>query len=66
MRENTKQATVIQLLQRPEGATLAQLVEATQWQKHTIRGAISLLGKKQGLTIVSDKVQGGDRVYRVA
>ena len=66
MRENTKQATVIQLLQRPEGATLAQLVEATQWQKHTVRGALSLLGKKQGLTIVSDKVQGGDRVYRVA
>ena len=66
MRENIKQAKLIQLLQRPEGATLAQLVEATQWQKHTIRGAISLLGKKQGLTIVSDKVQGGNRVYRVA
>lgn len=65
-RENTKQAAVIALLKRPEGATLEQLVAATQWQKHTVRGALSLLGKKQGLTIISDKAQGQARVYRVA
>lgn len=64
-RENTKQAQVIALLSRPEGATLEQLVEATGWQKHTVRGALSLLGKKQGIPIESSKAEAG-RVYRVA
>jgi hypothetical protein len=64
-RENTKQATVIAMLHRPEGATLEQLVEATRWQKHTVRGALSLLSKKQGLTIVSAKHESG-RVYHIA
>jgi hypothetical protein len=63
-RENTKQATVIALLRRPEGATLEQLVETTGWQRHTVRGALSLLGKKQGLTIGSEKTQSG-RLYRI-
>lgn len=64
-RENTKQAQVIAMLNRPEGATLEQLVEATGWQKHTVRGALSLLGKKQGISIESGKTEAG-RVYRVA
>ena len=64
-REDSKQATVIRMLRRPEGATLEQLVAATQWQKHSVRGALSLLGKKQGLTIASEKTEAG-RVYRAA
>jgi Protein of unknown function (DUF3489) len=63
VRENTKHATVIALLQRPEGATLEQLIAATGWEKHSIRGALSLLGKRQGLVIVSEKTEAG-RVYR--
>ena len=63
-RENTKQARVIAMLYRPEGATLDQLVEATGWQKHSLRGAISLLGKHLGLPIESRKTDTG-RVYTV-
>ena len=66
-RENSKQATVVQMLQRPEGATIAQICEATGWQAHTVRGTFAgALKKKLGLTIVSDKVKGEDRVYRAA
>lgn len=66
-RETSKQATVIRMLQRPEGATLAQLAEATGWQVHTVRGCLAgALKKKLGLTITSAKEPGGDRVYRAA
>lgn len=66
-RESSKQAEVIRMLQRPEGATIAQICEATGWQAHTVRGTFAgALKKKLGLTITSDKVQGGDRIYRVA
>jgi hypothetical protein len=51
-RAGTKQALLIELLQRPEGATVEQIAEVTGWQKHTIRGAISgALKKKLGFTI---------------
>lgn len=66
-RESSKQAEVIRMLQRPEGATIAQICEATGWQAHTVRGTFAgALKKKLGLTISSDKVQGAERVYRVA
>ncbi len=66
-RENSKQAEVIRMLQRPEGATIAQICEATGWQAHTVRGTLAgALKKKLGLTITSDKVKGDDRIYRVA
>jgi hypothetical protein len=66
-REDSKQATVIRMLQRPEGATLDQLVEATGWQKHTVRGCLAgALKKKLGMTLTSAKESGGDRVYRAA
>jgi hypothetical protein len=65
-RANSKQATVIQLLQRPEGATIPQICEATGWQSHTVRGTFAgALKKKLGLTITSEKSNGSDRVYRV-
>ena len=65
-REGTKQAALIALLKRPEGATLPQMVEATQWQVHTLRGAMAgALKKKLGLEITSEKQTGTDRVYRI-
>jgi len=66
-RENTKQATVIQMLRRAEGATVRQICEATGWQSHTVRGTFAgAFKKKLGLAIVSDKAEGGERVYRIA
>lgn len=66
-RDNSKQAEVIRMLQRPEGATIAQICTATGWQAHTVRGTFAgAFKKKLGLTIVSDKPQGGERVYRIA
>ena len=67
MREGTKQALVIEMLRRPEGATIAEIVEATDWQAHTIRGAMAgSLKKKLGLTITSDKDDQRGRVYRAS
>jgi len=66
-RTNSKQAEVIRMLQRPQGATIRQICETTGWQAHTVRGTFAgALKKKLGLTIVSEKVQGGERVYRLA
>jgi hypothetical protein len=55
------------MLQRPEGATIAQLSKALDWQAHSVRGAMSgSLKKKQGLKITASKEEGADRVYRIA
>ena len=67
IREGTKQATLIAMLRRPEGADLDEIAEATNWQKHSIRGAISgALKKKLGLEVTSTKDGQGRRVYRLA
>ncbi|WP_310645262.1 DUF3489 domain-containing protein [Limnohabitans sp.] len=66
VRENSKQAQMIELLKRPDGATLTQLVQATGWQSHTVRGAMAgSLKKKLGLTIISEKATGQERTYRI-
>ena len=66
-RDNSKQADVIRMLQRPEGATIGQICTVTGWQAHTVRGTFAgAFKKKLGLTITSDKSQGGERVYRIA
>lgn len=66
-RDNSKQAQVIAMLRRPEGATIQQVCEATGWQSHTVRGTFAgTFKKKLGLTITSDKSEGGERVYRIA
>lgn len=65
-RENTKQAQIIAMLQRPEGATISQIVEATGWQPHTVRGTFAgAFKKKLGLTLSSSKDDHGQRVYRI-
>lgn len=63
----TKQALLIELLKRKNGATIDEVVEATGWQAHSVRGAISgVLKKKLGLKVSSAKVEGRGRVYRIA
>ena len=55
------------MLRRAEGATIAQIVEATGWQPHTVRGALAgALKKRLGLDVASEKVEGSERVYRIA
>ena len=67
IRDNTKQAQIIAMLKRPEGATISQIVEATGWQPHTVRGTFAgAFKKKLGLTLSSSKDEHGLRVYRVA
>ncbi|CAH0443909.1 DUF3489 domain-containing protein [Ralstonia pseudosolanacearum] len=66
-RENSKQARVIEMLRRPEGATVSQICQETDWQAHTVRGMFAgTLKKKLGLTITSEKTSDGERVYRIA
>ena len=63
-RSGTKQAAVIALLQRPEGASIAEIVELTGWLVHTTRGVISgALKKKLSLPVASEKIQGRGTVY---
>jgi hypothetical protein len=65
-RTGTKQAQIITLLQRPEGATIAEIVLATGWQAHSARGMISgALKKKLGLPVTSKKVDGRGTVHRL-
>lgn len=61
---NSKASLVLQLLERPEGATVTQLVAATNWLPHTTRAALTGL-KKKGHDVTSSKVDGEERVYRV-
>lgn len=64
-RAHSKQAQVIAMLQRPEGASIEQIMQATEWQQHTVRGFFAgALKKKLGLELASDKV-GDVRIYRL-
>ena len=66
-RDNSKQAQVIAMLKRPEGATIAQICAATGWQAHTVRGTFAgAFKKKLGLEITSSKEQGSERIYTIA
>ena len=66
-RPGTKLASLIALLSRKEGATIAVLMKAMSWQAHSVRGAISgNLKKKLGLEVISEKIEGRGRVYRIA
>jgi hypothetical protein len=61
-----KKAEVIAMMKRAKGATLAEIMEATSWQRHTIRGFVSLLGSKGGEKIESSKNAAGERTYHIA
>lgn len=66
VRHGTKLVTLVTALRRPQGATSLQLMLATGWQPHTVRGAISgMLRKKLGLNVVLVRSDSGERVYRV-
>ena len=64
-RAESKGAKILELIGRPKGATLAEIVKATDWQKHSIRGFLSTAAKKHSLKIESTKSEAGDRVYQV-
>ena len=62
---SNKKADVIALMKRAKGATLAEIMELTSWQPHTIRGFVSILGKKGEHKIESSKSDKGERTYRI-
>jgi hypothetical protein len=65
-RDGSKTAKVLELLKRKDGATLAEIMKATDWQAHSERGFISgTLGKKMGLTVTSTKGEDGERTYSI-
>ena len=65
-RAESKQSQLIAMLKRPDGATIAEVVETLAWQPHTVRGAIAgALKKKLGLKVESEKVDDRGRVYRL-
>jgi hypothetical protein len=54
------------MLRRAEGATIVEVVEATDWQPHTVRGAFAgALKKRLGLEVTSEKAESRGRVYRL-
>lgn len=66
IREGTKQATLIAMLRAPEGATIEEIMTATGWLGHTVRGAMAgVLKKKLGLEVSSVKDEVRGRVYRI-
>jgi hypothetical protein len=76
-REGTKQETVLALLRREEGATIAQIAEATGWQQHTVRGFFAGLKKRQGISVIAaerirqvgpnkEGAKGSYSIYRIA
>ncbi|MCC6366838.1 MAG: DUF3489 domain-containing protein [Bryobacterales bacterium] len=66
-REGSKKEIVLDLLRRKDGATMAEIAKATDWQNHSIRGFISgQLTKKMGLTVESSKNDAGERTYHIA
>jgi len=60
-----KKAEVIGLMKRAKGATLDEIVAATGWQKHTVRGFVSILGSKGGEKIESSKIAAAERTYKI-
>jgi hypothetical protein len=65
-RDGSKVAKILDLLKRPEGATLKGLMKATDWQAHSVRGFLSgTISKKMGLKVASIKTEDGERTYSI-
>ncbi len=65
-RDGSKTAKVLDLLKRPGGVTAKELMKATGWQPHSVRGFLSgTIGKKMGLAVTSTKGEDGERTYSV-
>ena len=65
VREGSKTAQVVAMLQRKNGATLVEIMEKMGWQKHTVRGFMAGTMKKAGYQVESFKPEGGERTYRI-
>jgi hypothetical protein len=64
--EGSKTNKVLELLKRPGGVTGKELMKATGWQPHSVRGFLSgTIGKKMGLTVTSTKGDDGERSYSI-
>jgi hypothetical protein len=64
-REGSKTAQVVAMLQRKNGATLAEIMKTMGWQKHTVRGFMAGAMKKAGYAVESFEPEGGARTYRI-
>ena len=63
----TKHAQLLQLLNRPEGASIEDMMQATAWQQHSVRGFLAgTVKKRMGLPLTSSKAEGDVRRYRIA
>jgi Protein of unknown function (DUF3489) len=60
----SKTGTILEMIGRAKGATLAEIMTATGWQAHSVRGFISTAGKKHQVKIESSKTEAGERLYR--
>jgi len=65
-RAESKGAKILEMIARAKGATLAEIMKATNWQAHSVRGFISTAGKKHGVKIESAKNEAGERLYKIA
>ena len=65
-REGSKTAQVVAMLQRKNGATLAEIMDKMGWQRHTVRGFLAGTMKKAGYAVESFKPEGGERTYRIS
>ena len=65
-RAESKGAKILDMVARAKGATLAEIMKATDWQAHSVRGFISIAAKKHNINIESSKNDAGDRVYKTA
>lgn len=65
-RTETKGTKILEILGRPKGATLGEIMKAVAWQAHSVRGYLSTAAKKQRIKIESAKNNAGERTYRIA
>ena len=65
-RAGSKGAKILEMIGRPKGATLAEIMKATDWQAHSVRGFLSTAAKKHKLNIESAKNEADERTYKIA